>query len=143
MVNSIKKGKAFERTVVNLFKAAGVNARRTQQFAGNTGDASDVLLIDFPHIHVECKAYHRITKANLLSFYEQCERDTAQNKKKWVVIYKSDGQPLKIMSLYPYDTKLSELEQLGDLVEIFTPKKLVTLVCYPFETYLKLYSISK
>ena len=48
-----EKGKAGERELAALFREYGFNARRTSQYCGQTGDASDV--IGLPGIHVECK----------------------------------------------------------------------------------------
>lgn len=53
-VNSKQKGARFERQLASKFREYGYdNARRTQQYCGNTGDASDVA--GLPHIHVEAK----------------------------------------------------------------------------------------
>ena len=53
-VNSKQKGARFERTLASKFREYGYDdARRTAQYCGNTGDASDV--IGLPGIHVEAK----------------------------------------------------------------------------------------
>lgn len=52
-VNSKQKGARFERALASFFRANGYQARRTAQYCGNTGDASDV--VGLPGIHVEAK----------------------------------------------------------------------------------------
>jgi len=52
-VNSKQKGARFERTLASRFREQGYDARRTAQYCGNTGDASDVK--GLPGIHVEAK----------------------------------------------------------------------------------------
>lgn len=48
-----EKGKRFERALASRFREHGYDARRTSQYCGSTGDASDV--IGLPGIHVEAK----------------------------------------------------------------------------------------
>lgn len=52
-VNSKQKGARFERTLASRFRDYGYDARRTVQYCGNTGDASDV--VGLPGIHIEAK----------------------------------------------------------------------------------------
>lgn len=52
------KGKRFERLLASRFREYGFDARRTAQYCGNTGDASDV--IGLPGIHVEAKHVERM-----------------------------------------------------------------------------------
>ena len=52
-INSKQKGARFERTLASKFREYGYDARRTAQYCGNTGDASDV--IGLPGIHIEAK----------------------------------------------------------------------------------------
>ena len=50
-INSKDKGARFERQLAGLFRDYGYSgARRTAQYCGNTGDASDV--VGLPGIHV-------------------------------------------------------------------------------------------
>lgn len=54
MVNSIRKGKAGERELCAKLRELGfVNARRTQQYCGDAGDADVADAI--PGVHIECK----------------------------------------------------------------------------------------
>lgn len=48
-----EKGKRFERALASRFRDQGFDARRTAQYCGSTGDASDV--VGLPGIHVEAK----------------------------------------------------------------------------------------
>lgn len=72
-VNSKQKGARFERLLASKFREHGFdNARRTAQYCGNTGDASDV--VGLPGIHVEAK------HAEAMRLYEwmaQAKRDAA------------------------------------------------------------------
>ena len=53
-INSKQKGARFERLLASMFRDFGFeDSRRTAQYCGNTGDASDV--IGLPGIHVEAK----------------------------------------------------------------------------------------
>lgn len=54
-VNSKQKGARFERTLAKIFRTqyGYGEARRTAQYCGNTGDASDV--VGLPGLHIEAK----------------------------------------------------------------------------------------
>jgi Holliday junction resolvase len=75
-VNSKEKGKRFERALARIFKDHGYEARRTAQYCGNTGDASDV--VGLPFIHVEAK--HQETM-KLYDWMAQAKHDAAENGK--------------------------------------------------------------
>lgn len=58
-INSKQKGKRFELELSRKFREYGYTAsRRTAQYCGNTGDASDV--VGLPGIHVEAKHQERM-----------------------------------------------------------------------------------
>ena len=58
-INSKQKGARFERLLASKFRDYGyTNSRRTAQYCGNTGDASDV--IGLPGIHCEAKAVEKM-----------------------------------------------------------------------------------
>ena len=77
MVDSRDKGKRFERTLARIFREHGYSeSRRTAQYCGNTGDASDV--IGLPGIHVEAK--HQETM-RLYDWVAQAKHDAAENGK--------------------------------------------------------------
>lgn len=76
-IKSKAKGARFERKLAGLFREHGYeDSRRTAQYCGNTGDASDV--VGLPGIHVEAK------HAEAMRLYEwmaQAKRDAAANGK--------------------------------------------------------------
>ena len=70
-VNSKQKGARFERLLASKFREFGYkDARRTAQYCGNTGDASDV--VGLPGIHVEAK---HCEKMSLYDWMAQAVRD--------------------------------------------------------------------
>ncbi len=73
-VNSKQKGARFERTLASKFREYGYDARRTAQYCGNTGDASDV--VGLPGIHVEAKHAEAM---RLYDWIDQAKRDAAAN----------------------------------------------------------------
>lgn len=84
-----EKGKAGERELAALFRECGFNARRTSQYCGRTGDASDV--VGLPGIHVECK---RCETTKIHEWMAQARRDAKEgipavfhrrSREKWLV----------------------------------------------------------
>lgn len=71
-VNSKQKGARFERQLASRFREYGYDARRTAQYCGNTGDASDV--VGLPGIHIEAKHQERM---QLYDWMAQSKRDAA------------------------------------------------------------------
>lgn len=71
-VNSKQKGARFERQLASRFREYGYDARRTAQYCGNTGDASDV--VGLPGIHVEAKHAEQM---RLYEWITQAKRDAA------------------------------------------------------------------
>ncbi len=67
---SVEKGKRFERLLASKLREYGYEARRTAQYCGNTGDASDV--VGLPHLHIECKHVERL---NIYDAINQAKRD--------------------------------------------------------------------
>ena len=53
MTNSKQKGSSGEREVAHILQRHGYDARRTAQYCGNTGDASDVVGMDGIHLEVK------------------------------------------------------------------------------------------
>lgn len=76
MANSKQKGARFERQLASRFREHGYDTRRTAQYCGNTGDASDVVGLN--GIHVEAK--HQETM-RLYEWVSQAKRDAAANGK--------------------------------------------------------------
>ena len=85
MPNSKDKGKRFEREIANLLKDYGYDARRTAQYCGNTGDASDV--VGLPGIHIECKAQEQM---RLYEWMQQAIRDSEKSGKMPAVFHKKN-----------------------------------------------------
>ena len=71
-VNSKQKGARFERALAAFFRSQGYEARRTAQYCGNSGDASDV--VGLPGIHVEAKHCEQM---RLYEWMAQAKRDAA------------------------------------------------------------------
>lgn len=70
-LNSKQKGARFERKLAGLFREQGYDdSRRTAQYCGNTGDASDV--VGLPGIHVEAKHQEQM---RLYEWMSQAKRD--------------------------------------------------------------------
>ena len=69
-INSKQKGARFERLLASRFRDEGYDARRTAQYCGNTGEASDV--VGLPGIHVEAKHAEQM---RLYDWIAQAKRD--------------------------------------------------------------------
>ena len=85
MVNSKRKGAAFERQLARIFRDHGYEARRTAQYCGNTGDAADV--VGLPGIHVEAK--HQETM-RLYEWMSQAKRDSEGTGRLPAVFHKKN-----------------------------------------------------
>ena len=76
-INSKQKGARFERLLASVLRNYGYDeARRTAQYCGNTGDASDV--VGLPHIHIEAKHQEKMC---LYDWVNQAKRDAAASGK--------------------------------------------------------------
>lgn len=97
-VNSKQKGARFERLLASKFREYGYEeSRRTAQYCGNTGDASDV--VGLPHIHVEAK--HQETM-RLYEWIAQAKRDAeagGEGKLPAVFHKKNNAEILVTMTL--------------------------------------------
>lgn len=70
-INSKQKGARFERALARKLREYGYdNARRTAQYCGNTGEASDV--VGLPYLHIEAKHQERMS---LYEWISQAKRD--------------------------------------------------------------------
>ena len=96
-INSKDKGKRGERMWRDVCRAKGFDkVRRTVQYCGNTGDASD--RIGLPNIHQEVKFVENL---NVRKAYEQAEHDAIQadNGDMPIVAWKKSNKPwLVVMS---------------------------------------------
>ena len=75
-INSKQRGARFERSLSKIFREYGYDARRTAQYCGNTGDASDV--VGLPGLHIEAKHQEAM---RLYDWVDQAKRDAAANGK--------------------------------------------------------------
>lgn len=86
-INSKQKGARFERYLASLFRDYGyTDARRTAQYCGNTGDASDV--VGLPGIHIEAKHQERM---QLYDWMDQAKRDSEGTGNIPVVFHKKNN----------------------------------------------------
>jgi Holliday junction resolvase len=96
-INSKQKGARFERQLASMFRDYGyTEARRTAQYCGNTGEASDV--VGLPGIHIEAKHQERM---QLYEWMEQAKRD-AKNTGKLPVVFHKKNQCEVLVSM-PFD----------------------------------------
>ena len=85
-VNSKQKGARFERLLASIFRGYGYSdSRRTAQYCGNTGDASDV--IGLPGLHIEAKHQE---KMYLYDWMDQAIRDSKDTGKLPAVFHKKN-----------------------------------------------------
>ena len=90
-INSKQKGARFERHLASLFRDYGYDARRTAQYCGNTGDASDV--VGLPGIHIEAK--HQETM-QLYKWMDQAKRDAKNTGNLPVVFHKKNNADILV-----------------------------------------------
>lgn len=110
-INSKQKGARFERNLASRLKEYGYEARRTAQYCGNTGDASDV--VGLPGIHIEAKHQERM---QLYDWMAQAKRDAAGTKNIPVVFHKKNNCDILVsmrfedfMEIYKeYEVSMSE-----------------------------------
>lgn len=97
-INSKQKGARFERLLASKFREYGYSdSRRTAQYCGNTGDASDV--VGLPLIHVEAKHQEQM---RLYEWIAQAKRDAqagSENKLPAVFHKKNNAEILVTMTL--------------------------------------------
>lgn len=89
-INSNRKGKAGELEFSKLCRAEGYEVRRTQQYCGNTGDASDCVGLN--GIHIEVKRVERLNVDDAMSqAIHDCKGDNMpivahrKNNCKWKI----------------------------------------------------------
>lgn len=116
-LNSKQKGARFERILAGIFREYGFSdARRTAQYCGNTGDASDV--VGLPGIHVEAKHQENM---RLYDWIEQARRDAEANGKGLLpaVFHKKNNHDILVtMYLDDWMAIFREYESGMELTEI-------------------------
>ena len=90
-LNSKQKGARFERTLASKFREYGYQARRTAQYCGNTGDASDV--VGLPGLHIEAK--HQETM-RLYEWISQAKRDSEGTGRLPAVFHKKNNAEILV-----------------------------------------------
>lgn len=85
-MNSRTKGKRGELEFANALKRAGLASRRTQQYCGSTGNASDVV-IEGEDLHVEVK---RCERPRLIAWLKQVHNDA--NGRDWILAWRAARQ---------------------------------------------------
>lgn len=109
------KGARFERSLASKFREYGYDARRTAQYCGKTGDASDV--IGLPGIHVEAK---HVEVMRLYDWMAQAKRDAeagSKNALPAVFHKKNNAEILVTMTLDDWMNLYREFEAGFDLKE--------------------------
>lgn len=108
-IKSKEKGARFERELASRFRDYGYSeSRRTAQFCGNTGDASDV--VGLPGLHIEAKHQE---KMYLYDWMEQAKRDAkagSENRIPAVFHKKNYAEILVTMTLDDFMTIYREWE---------------------------------
>lgn len=101
-INSKQKGARFERQLAGMFKDYGYSgARRTAQYCGNTGDASDVVGLD--GIHIEAKHQERMS---LYDWMDQAKRDSKNTGNIPVVFHKKNRAEILVTMQFDSFMKL-------------------------------------
>ena len=85
-VNSKAKGARFERTLAGKLREYGYDARRTAQYCGKSGEASDV--VGLPGLHIEAK--HQETM-RLYEWMAQAKRDSEGTGRLPAVFHKKNN----------------------------------------------------
>jgi len=108
-INSKQKGARFERLLTSKFREYGYDdARRTAQYCGNTGDASDV--VGLPGLHIEAKHQERM---QLYDWMAQAKRDAeagGENRLPVVFHKKNNASILVTMELEDFMNLYREWE---------------------------------
>lgn len=94
--NSRQKGARFERQLASLLREHGYEARRTAQYCGKSGDASDV--VGLPGIHIEAKHQE---KMYLYDWMAQAKRDAAGRLLLPVVFHKKNNAEILVTMELP------------------------------------------
>ena len=90
-VNSKQKGARFERLLASILRDYGYKARRTAQYCGNTGDASDV--VGLPGLHIEAKHQERM---QLYEWMSQAKRDSEGSGRLPAVFHKKNNAEILV-----------------------------------------------
>ena len=88
-MNSKQKGKRGELEAAEMLRSVGfINARRTAQYCGSTGQADDVVGVEGLHIEVK-----RCERLEITKWIQQAERDTTDTNITPVVLHRRSREP--------------------------------------------------
>lgn len=107
-INSKRKGNRFELELAKKLREYGYDeARRTAQYCGNTGDASD--LVGLPGLHIEAKHQEQM---RLYDWMAQAKRDAEAGGGKLPAVFhkKNNCEILVTMELKDFMTIYTEYE---------------------------------
>ena len=90
-VNSKQKGARFERQLASRLREHGYEARRTAQYCGNSGDASDVA--GLPGLHIEAKHQEAM---RLYEWMAQAKRDSDGTGRLPAVFHKKNNAEILV-----------------------------------------------
>lgn len=112
-VNSKAKGARFERQLASKLRDYGYQARRTAQYCGKSGDASDV--VGLPGLHIEAKHQERMS---LYEWMAQAKRDAESTGRLPAVFHKKNNAEILVtMTLEDWINLYREWEAGFDLKE--------------------------
>lgn len=112
-INSKQKGARFERLLASTLRDYGYSARRTAQYCGKTGDASDV--VGLPGLHIEAKHQERM---QLYDWISQAKRDSSGTGRLPAVFHKKNNAEILVtMTLDDFMKIYSEYAAGYDLAE--------------------------
>lgn len=115
-INSKQKGARFERKLASMFREYGYeDSRRTAQYCGNTGNASDV--VGLPGIHAEAKHQERM---QLYDWMDQAKRDAeAGGEGRFpVVFHKKNNAEILVTMQFDTFMKIYKEWQISELLKV-------------------------
>ena len=81
------KGKRYERELATMIRKFGYkDARRTSQYCGNSGDASDV--VGLPGVHIEAKHQEQF---RIYDWMDQAINDSSKSSNKPTVFFRKNN----------------------------------------------------
>ena len=91
-INSKQKGKTAELEIAHILQENGfTDARRTAQYCGNTGDASDVIGLDGYHIEVKHQETLQIDK-----WWDQATHDAEKSGNIPLLVFRKNRQKWRV-----------------------------------------------
>lgn len=90
-INSKRKGKVAELNIAHILQDHGYDARRTAQYCGNTGDASDVVGLD--GFHIEVKHQERI---EIDKWWKQTTHDAKESGTIPLLVFRKNRQNWRV-----------------------------------------------